>query len=144
MSRNSKSHRRTEERKQWSATRKGGGKGPSRTTPKKDKRFSYRNPPPNVAKDRAEKLAAILGKTRPKSVMEQLKEGKDKQPKAKNVLLKKEAIEVIEPELIVVSAEADVIDALPIPLDVLEKFEDEALETIVPHKPHGTQLEEEA
>ena len=142
MSRNSKSARRTQERKTWSATRKSGSKGPSRTTPSKTKRFSYRNPPPNVAKDRQEKLAVILGKTLVASVMEQLKTGKDKQPRAKDLLgLKKEAVEVLEPELIVVSAEVDVID-LPIPLEELEKFEDEALETIVPHKPHGGVIEE--
>jgi len=117
MSRNNKSARLTAERKQWAERRKSGSKGPSKTTPKKDKRFSYRSPPANVAKDRQEKLAAILGKTRSKPVLEQLKEGKIKQPKAKNLL----------------TVEA----SLPEPLELLEALEDEALEAVVPRKPHG-------
>lgn len=41
MSRNSKNARRNQEAKQWSATRKGGGKGPSRTEPKHGKKNAW-------------------------------------------------------------------------------------------------------
>lgn len=121
MSRNNKSARLTAERKQWAERRKNGNKGPSRTTPKHDKRFSYRNPPANAAKERQEKINDILSKTRTKPVLEQLKEGKVKQPKTKNLLAE---------------------TLLPEPLEVLEEFEDEAIEAIVPRKPHGGVVED--
>jgi hypothetical protein len=41
MSRNSKSARRVMERKQWSAMRKGGGRGPAQTEPKHGKRRAW-------------------------------------------------------------------------------------------------------
>jgi len=141
MSRNSKNARRTEERKQWSKVRLGGGKGPSRTTPKKDKKFSYRSPPPHIAKDRQEKVAGIMGKTRPASVIEQLKEGKSKQPKAKNMLLKKEVEVKTVTEADLLELEILETETLEAPLDLLEKLEEQAFEAIlavtaVPHKLH--------
>ena len=118
MSRNNKNARRTAERKAWSAQHKSGSKGPARTTPKKHKKFSYRNPSDKLSKDRQEKINAILGKTRSKSVIEDLKSGRQKQPKAVSLLKSEEVLEV------------------------LEIVEDAAIEAIVPHKPHGGKIDD--
>lgn len=75
MSRNNKNARLNKEKKAWSTARKNGNPGPSSTQSKHGKRFSYRNPPPAVAKARAEAIAKIMGKARDgKTVLEKLKE----------------------------------------------------------------------